>query len=280
MFAGSWLAFLRDKADKRLRTPEEAARRIGIRIIGTTTSMQSIKSSLLPEQIIDDYQTIRANLELINGQGIPKILVVTSPSMREGKTTFSVNLATSLAQAGSKVLLIDGDLRKPDVARLLNLPRGLKGLQEVLSGLQFEHAIYSLPDSRLDILAADFYDNADGYELLALNETAERINKISEKYDHVIIDTPPVLFFPDALMWARMGNAVVLTSLSGQTTLPELKEAKERLLQINAKVLGTVVSSVEVEHSYYHRTASYYAQSAKARRARKKALMSFDKQKG
>ncbi len=279
MFAGSWLAFLRDKADKRLRTPEDATKRIGIRIIGTTTSMESVKASLLPEQIIDDYQTIRANLELINGHGIPKILVVTSPSKKEGKTTFSINLATSLAQAGNKVLLIDGDLRKPDVARLLNLPRGLRGLQEVLSGIKFEQAIYSLPDSRLDILAADFYDNADGYELLAYHETSQRIREICEKYDHVIIDTPPVLYFPDALMWAKLGNGVVLTSLAGQTTLPELKEANERLMQINARVLGTIVSSVEVEHSYYHRTSSYYAQSAKARRARKKALLAFSKQK-
>ena len=277
MFAGAWFAFLRDKADKRLHTPDDAAKRIGIRIIGTTTNMQTVKPSLLPEHIIDDYQTIRANLELINGHGIPKILVVTSPSMREGKTTFSVNLATSLAQAGNKVLLIDGDLRKPDVARLLNLPKGTRGLQEILSGIQLEQAIYSLPGSGLDILAADFYDNSDAYELLALHETAERIHKISEKYDHVIIDTPPVLSFPDALLWAKMANAVVLTSLSEQTTLPELKEAKERLLKINARVLGTVVSSVEAEHRYYHRSAAYYAQSARARRARRKTLLSFEK---
>ena len=277
LFAGAWFAFLRDKADKKLRTPDDAAKRIGIRIIGTTTSMQAVKSSLLPEQIIDDYQTIRANLELINGHGIPEILVVTSPSMREGKTTFSVNLATSLAQAGKKVLLIDGDLRKPDVARLLNLPKGTKGLQEVLSGIQFERAIYSLSDSNLDILAADFYDNTDAYELLALDETTERIRSISERYDHVIIDTPPVLAFPDALLWAKMANAVLLTSLAGQTSLPELKEAKERLLQINAKVLGTVVGSVEAEDRYYHRSSAYYVQSAKARRARRKTLLSFEK---
>ncbi|MBN1975107.1 MAG: polysaccharide biosynthesis tyrosine autokinase [Sedimentisphaerales bacterium] len=284
MFAGfffsAWIAFMRDKADKRLRIPEDAAKRIGIRIIGTTTSMYAVKSSLLPEQIIDDYQTIRANLELINGHGIPHMLVVTSPSMGEGKTTFSVNLATSLAEAGKKVLLIDGDLRKPDVARILNLPRETKGIQDVLSGIPFEHAVYAVTESGLDVLAADFYDNTDGYELLALPQTAERINSISNKYDHVIIDTPPVLSFPDALMWAKIADAVVLTSFSGQTTLPDLKEANERLLQANAKVLGCVVSSVEAENRYYQRSSAYYAQSARARRARKKALLSFGKQNG
>lgn len=276
---GAWMAFLRDRADKKLRLPEDAAKRIGIRVIGTTTSMYAVKSSLLPEQIIDDYQTIRANLSLINGSGIPHKLVVTSPSMREGKTTFSVNLATSLAEAGKKVLLIDGDLRKPDVGKLLSLPKETKGIQDVLSGIPFEHAVQAITATGLDVLAADFYDHSDGYELLALPQTPERINNISNKYDHVIIDTPPVLSFPDALMWAKMTDAVVLTSFAGQTTLPELKEANERMLRANAKVLGCVISSVEAENSYYQHSAAYYAQSARARRKRKKALLSFEKRK-
>ncbi len=271
---GMWLAYLRDKADLRLRTPDDVAKRIGIRIIGTTTSLNTVKPSLLPEQIIGDYQTIRANLGLIDGEGIPKKLVVTSPGMKEGKTTFTVNLATSMAEAGKRVLLIDGDLRKPDIARLLNLPKNSRGLQDVLSGIKFERAVYSLTTNGLDILAADYRDAADAYEFLALSSTTQRINKISEQYDHVIIDTPPVLAFPDALMWAKIGDAVILTSFAGQTTLPELREAKERLMQINVRLLGTVISRVNAEDSYYRHSNDYYAQSSKGRRTRKKPLIS------
>jgi succinoglycan biosynthesis transport protein ExoP len=273
---GMWFAYLRDKADKRLWLPEDASKRIGIKIIGTTTSLHAVKPSLLPEQIIEDYQTIRANLELSSDEGIPRILVVTSPGMREGKTTFSVNLATSLAEAGKRVLLIDGDLRKPDVARLLNLPKDLMGLQNVLSGVQIERAVYSMPSTGLDVLAADYYDPADGYELLALPSTANMIKKISKKYDHVIIDTPPALSFPDALMWAKIGNAVVLTSFAGQTTFPDLREAKERLVSVDIKVLGAVVTSVEAEHSYYRHSPAYYAQRSRARRIRRKTLLSYE----
>jgi polysaccharide biosynthesis transport protein len=265
---GSWLAFMRDKADLRLRTPEDVAKRIGIRIIGTTTSLNDVGRKHIKEHIIGDYQTIRANLGLIDPDGIPKKLVVASPGMKEGKTTFAVNLAMSMAESGRKVLLIDGDLRKPDVARLLNLPKDTRGLQDVMSGVNFNRAVFSIATTGLDVLAADYRDAADACELLSLPTTAQRINEISKNYDNVIIDTPPILAFPDALIWAKIGDAVIFTSFAGQTTLPELQEAKERMTQINARILGTVVSSVEAGHSYYRQDYGFSSKSPSGRRVK------------
>jgi capsular exopolysaccharide synthesis family protein len=260
------LAFLINKWDLRLQTPDDVSKQIGLRIIGTTTSSHNIKPYLLPQQIAGDYQTIRTNLGLINDEGIPRKLVVTSPGMREGKTTFSVNLATSMSRSGKKVLLIDGDLRKPDVADMLGIPAGSRcGLQDVLLGEEFENAVYTVSSTGLDVLIADSQSRINGYELLASPGTRQCIDMLSQYYDHVIIDTTPILAFPDALIWATLGDAVILVSYAGHTTTPDLKEAKERLTRINVKVLGTVLSNVQSEYSYFRSDLKRYAQNTKLR---------------
>ena len=266
MISGIGLAFLKDKADLSLRSPEDITKLIGGRIIGTTTSQETVEKALLPRQLTEDYQTIRANLGLLDEGGMPKKLVVTSAGMRDGKTTFSVNLATSLSRSGRKVLLIDGDLRKPDVGRLLNVPRDMRHLQDVLMGNPFDDSAIAIVSPGLHVLAADSQNTIDPYELLVLPTTALLIDKLAERYDHVIIDTPPVLAFPDALILAKIAGAVILASFAGHTTGPDLKETRDRLAQINVRILGTVMGNVHLGHTYYRYGYHYYAQGGRPRR--------------
>ena len=248
---------VRDRADTSLNTPEDIVKRVGVKIIGTTMSTKDISRPMLGQQLADDYQTICANLELLNGCESMKMIAVTSPGIGEGKTTFSLNLATSFAQKGERVLLIDGDLRKPGIAQTLNIPKELRGLQDLLFGKSLSDAVYRIGSTGLDILAADNRNVSDALNLLSQKNTAICIRSISECYDKVIIDTPPVLAFADALVWAKITGAVVLTSFAKHTSTPDLREAILRIEQVGAKVLGTVLNNVQASNSYHQYSYNY-----------------------
>lgn len=271
---GFGLALLREKTNKTLQTPEDIRKHLDLPIIGTTTSSRTVKPALFAEQITGDYQTIRSNLGLLNNGGMPKRLVVCSAGTREGKTTFAVNLATSVAKSGKKVLLIDGDLRKPDIGAMLDVGNGSGALQNVLLGEDSSQVVSVLSSSGLHVLTASRRHLSDPYELLSSATAAEQIDKLSRDYDHLIIDTPPALAFPDALVWAKLAEAVILVGFAGQTKAPELYEAKERFMRIKARVLGAVLSNVPVDQSLYRYGYAYRAQTAQAtRKSRKSRLL-------
>lgn len=267
--AGVGLAFLMTKADQRLHRSSDVSRSVDIRVIGTTTSMGSVKKSLMPGRIAEDFQTIRANLSVLNGNGgiAPGKLVITSPGSGEGKTTLAINLATSMAKSGKRVLLIDGDLRSPSIASLLGLPKGSRGLQDVLFGADYQQAVCSMPASGLDVLACDNRNSADAFELLASPLTSQYIEAVASKYDHVIIDTPPLLAFPDAMIWAKMSDAVVLSCFIGRTTTAQLKLAKDRLSQVKVNLIGTILSNVPSEQGYYQYGYGGYGKTVSSRDA-------------
>ncbi|MCF7957010.1 MAG: hypothetical protein K9M57_01040, partial [Phycisphaerae bacterium] len=122
-----------------------------------------------------------------------------------------------------------------------------------------EDAVYSNFSSGLDILTSSGRNGYVPVHLLSGPHIAERLEVISRPYDHVIIDTTPVLIAPDALLWANMADAVVLSSFAGMSAGPALKEAMSRLAQINVKVLGNILSSVRPGsgYGYYGYNAAY-----------------------
>jgi len=268
---GVFLAFVLGRADHSMRTPEDIIRCIGVPVIGTTGHVPERRRAL-PDGLADDYDAIRANLRLLSDGEIPPKLVVTSAAAQEGKTTFAINLATSLARCGSRVLLVDGDFRKPDIGETLKLDKHSWGVEEVLLGLvPLEEAVHRLGENRPDVLVCKGRDLPAVLEVLSRPEGAERVNGFSTGYEYVVIDTPPILAAPDALLWAKVADAVVLSSLAGHTEGPELKEALARLAQIRVRVLGNVLSNVKLRHSYHRYGYRYgYGYGSDGRRKRRK----------
>jgi len=271
LMLGLLAALLIDRLDKRIHDPQEVVKRVQVRILGTTTDPRSINRTLLGQQLNDDYQTIRANLGLLENPEGSKIILVTSPGVQDGKTTFCVNLATSFANSGKKTLLIDADLRKPDIVEVLNLPRALRGFQDYLFGKKLEECLYPYSKPNFFILASDFRNSADALDLLAHPQSGERLRKLRESFDMILIDSPPVLAFADALVLSRQADAVVLTTFLGHTSQPDIQEALSRLRQVGAKVIGTVVNNVKADQGYRSYGYGYgYAYGQKSRRRRKK----------
>jgi Mrp family chromosome partitioning ATPase len=106
--------------------------------------------------------------------------------------------------------------------------------------------------------------------MLSRPHVSEYLNAVSEKYDHVIIDTPPVLAFPDALVWAKMADGVILTSFAGHTEEQDLKETLERISQVKVRVLGTILNSVHSNYSYNRYGYGYYTNRTAAKTTRRK----------
>ena len=250
------LAFLREKIDMSIQTPDDIKKRIGIQILGTTTSSENFERALLPQQITDDYQNICTNLGLMSDKGIPEILAVTSPGPREGKTTFSINLGISIARAGKKVLVIDGDLRKADVARLVKIEKPENGLKRIVEGEDPERMIISSRYRNLDILTAKPCSSSDIYDIISKEKTAEVIEELSKRYKHIIIDTPPVLAASDALLWSKLSRGVILTGFARYTEGPDMKEAVKRLQRVEANIVGIVLNNVSYE-SYHPYSYGY-----------------------
>jgi capsular exopolysaccharide synthesis family protein len=185
-------------------------------------------------------------------------------------------LSTSLAKAGRKVLLIDGDLRKPDIAMLMHLSHRRNGLQELLAGEKIENVVCRTSLGGFDVLTAASCNPYDIYEWLTQKRTASLIEIISQMYDHIIIDSPPALAVPDAFLWAKIADAVILTSLAGRTEGEDLKETHNRFVQINVKVLGTVLNNVPHNYGYNRYGYGYYASVANGKnngsKSRKKTV--------
>jgi len=245
---GCALVVLLHQMTPRLETPSDVEAQHGIKVLGTTPRFEDLdREAVRSSDLLADYRTIRVNLMLAGTNHRARALVITSAKARDGKTTFAINLATSLAMA-------DGDLHKPEIARYLAID-DTRGLPEVLSGeCRLEDVVKPTSVETLSVLPGrkprDLRD-----ELLENGNLEVLLVALKERYDEIIIDTPPVLAMPDAKVWARLSDAVLLVARSGRTASAELTEANARMKQAAKNVVGVVLTGVRVQDSYdqYHR---------------------------
>jgi polysaccharide biosynthesis transport protein len=271
LLAGGGLAYLADRTDTSFRTPEEIRRRLGLPVVGHIPLFEGAPET--PSEIAgsenvpavdpsvfafhhassveaEAFRRLRTSLYFSTEGEQHKVIQITSPNMADGKTTLAANLAVCMAQSGKKVILIDADFRRPRQHRVFGLTAGT-GLSSVLRGeadpadATLESAVAGLsilpcgerPPNPSDLLTSPRFD--------------ELLNCLRERYDFVLLDTPPLLAVSDPCVVAPRADGVLLTIRASKNGRPAAERAKEILVTLEAKVLGVVVNGVGEQGNSY-----------------------------
>ena len=181
-----------------------------------------------------------------------KIIVITSANPNEGKSEVSINLTAALAQQGKKVILIDADMRKPTQHKLID-KRNNTGLSKLILGEISEDAVSHLNvnDVEFDVLTSGPVP-PNPSEMLVSSTMEDILNSCIDNYDYIIVDTPPLLAATDAQIMARIADATLLVVDMQISKRKQIIEAKKRLNNVGARLLGVVANKLELhENSYY-----------------------------
>jgi capsular exopolysaccharide synthesis family protein len=204
--------------------------------------------------VSEAYRSLRTNITFARPDQVSKTLVFTSPMPGDGKTTSAANLAITLAQQGVKILLIDGDLRRGVLNNVFSTPRE-PGLSNVLLGVgRLDQAIQSIDlgeNGSLDFLSTGTLP-PNPAELLGSHKMRNLLSELEEKYDAIIVDSPPLNVVTDAAVLGTVADGVVLVARAGITEKSGLMYAAEQLANVHAPLLGAVLNDVDFESNRYY----------------------------
>lgn len=277
--AGVGLAFLLDYLDDTLKSVDDVDRYIHVpalalipsnrgerRLKGRAAGAPPEGSETTALALIDDarspvseaYRHLRTSLLLSSAGQPPKTILVTSSQPSEGKTTTAVNTAVMLAQTGADVLIVDCDLRRPRIHAHFGIQNG-RGVTNYLSGESDLDSVMQpydkLPNLKL-MTSGPVPPNPA--ELLGSDEMRKLVVTLSERFTHVVIDSPPAISFTDAAILSTIVDGVMLVVHGGKSSRAVVRRAKQQLLDVGAHIFGIVLNNVKLEaHDYYY--GGYYS---------------------
>jgi len=263
LMLGVLVAFVLEFLDDTLKGPEDIEQHLRLAVLGIIPHLrkQSVTEAMADPRsaFAEAYRSVRTALQFSTNEGVPRVLLVTSPSASEGKSTTAHTLARNFAQLGKRVLLIEGDLRNPSLHRILGV-RSDTGLSSLLAGAATANqAVMETDDARLDvILAGPLPPNPA--ELLSGSRLLSMLTVAAEKYDQVIIDGPPVLGIADAPILSNVAGGTLLVVKAGETRIKTAQVALKRLMVARAHVVGSLITRYDAKVAGYgYDYASYYS---------------------
>ena len=285
--AGLGLAFLLDYLDDTLKSVEDVDRYIHLPALalipasraerlkvkgkapnapadggngsGEITALALIEDVRSP--VAESYRHLRTSLLLSSAGQPPRSILVTSSQPSEGKTTTAVNTAVMFAQTGAEVLIVDCDLRRPRIHSHFNVPNA-RGLTNYLAGeTDLDSLLQSydkLPNLKL-LTSGPVPPNPA--ELLGSDEMRKLLNLLSERFTHIIIDSPPAISFTDASILSTLVDGVMLVVHGGRSSRAVVRRAKQQLIDVGANIFGIVLNNVKLDTPdyYYYGYGGYYS---------------------
>src|SRR5580658_4183330 len=235
----------------------------GISTNGHEKRIELVAQHLPKSQMSEAFRALRTSLLLSQPGRPPQVILVTSALPREGKTTAAANLAVTLAQLGDSTVLVDADLRKPGVGRLLNLGGNkYAGFSSYLAGVSSLDLV-TVPHPDIPNLAAIPTGPLppNPADLLSSHKLAEAIAELRTKFKFVVIDSPPIMAATDAVILSVQTDGVLLVVRSGETPKEAFTRTRDLLVSVNCHILGVVLNAVDSSAPDYYYSYRYYPYS-------------------
>ena len=259
LFLAALMVFLSIQLDDAIRVPEDMETKLGLPLLGIVPHSEGDPQEALLDpksQLSEGYNALRASLLHSTPAGLPAVLLITSAQPGEGKTTTAQAVSLTLARLGKTVLLVDGDLRRPAIHRVFGLAneRGLSTLLTTLDPL--ESVVHASIEPRLSLLPSGPVPPSPT-ELVASNRFRSLIDQMAEKFDVVVIDSPPILGLADAPTMSAMVDGVVFVVEAGRGRRGGLKAALRRLRSMRPNLVGGVLTKFDTSQAA-NKYSDYY----------------------
>ncbi len=268
LMLGVGLAFFLEYLDNTVKTVEDAEARLGLPVLGMVPLLKDSDSPIehivrdSPRSVIaENYKSLRTAVLLSSPDDAPRSLLISSMNPSTGKTVTAVNLAVTFAQSERRVLLIDADMRRPRIHNIFGMDNE-NGLSTLLAG-QSEMVIQESTEIPFLHVLTSGPVPPNPSELLISSRLESTLSELREKYDYVIIDSPPMMNVTDANLISRVVDQTLLVIRSGVSTYESLRRGEKMLATIKARTLGYIINAVDnkKEGSYYYNQYyhGYYA---------------------
>jgi succinoglycan biosynthesis transport protein ExoP len=235
----------------------------GLAANGHEKRIELVAQHLPKSQMSEAFRALRTSILLSQADHPPQVILVTSALPREGKTTAAANLAVTLAQLGDSTVLVDADLRKPGVGRLLNLSGGkYAGLSSYLAGVSSLDLV-TVPHPAIPNLAAIPTGPLppNPADLLSSHKLADAIAELRKKFKFIVIDSPPIMAATDAVILSVQTDGVLLVVRSGETPKEAFTRTRDLLNSVKCRILGVVLNAVDSNAPDYYYSYRYYPYS-------------------